>query len=105
MPSTVTVGDRIKVDVRIGNLNSYALNVRIASENVTRGPITFSLPTGTFTVRARSSITRSITLIAQNITSEPTYVTLAISALANLVKFGDSLTVPVKVLPRGFPRQ
>lgn len=105
VPSTMTVSDKIKIDLKIGNLNPYSLNVRITTDSPTKGPITYTLPAGTFTVRSRTSVTKTITLTAVNITTDTTFVTIGINATANGVKFADSLTMPVKVLPRGFPRQ
>lgn len=107
VPQTMTVSDKIKVDLRIGNLNAFSLNVRVKTEgSVSSGPIAYTLPTGTFTVRAKSSISKSITLTAQNVTTDkPTFVTIAISAVSNGITYEDSLTMQVKILPRGFPRQ
>lgn len=107
VPQTMTVSDKIKVDLRIGNLNAYSLNVRVKTDSVNgAGPISYTLPTGTFTVRAKSSITKTITLNALNVTTEyPTTVTVGVTAVSNGITFEDSLTMQVKVLPRGFPRQ
>ena len=58
VPTTMTVDDKIKVNVRIGNLNSYSLNVRITSQPATDGGISYTIPAGTFTVRPRTSITK-----------------------------------------------
>jgi uncharacterized protein YfaS (alpha-2-macroglobulin family) len=105
-PSTMTVTDKIKVDLRIANLNAFSLNVRIKTDgSPTAGPISYTLPSGTLSVRSKSSVTRTITLTAQNVTATPTFVTIAISAVSNGVTYEDSLSVQVKVLPRGFPRQ
>lgn len=101
----MTVTDKLKIDVRIGNLNPYALSVRLTSPNAANGSVGFALPQGTFQIRPRSTISRSITITGQNITLDPTFVTFVVSAVYNGVKFGDSLSMPVKILPRGFPRQ
>jgi uncharacterized protein YfaS (alpha-2-macroglobulin family) len=58
VPSTMTVSDKIKVNVRIGNLNGYSLNVRFTSAPPSDGGIDYQLPVGTFTLRARTSITK-----------------------------------------------
>lgn len=58
VPTTMTVDDKIKVNLRIGNLNSYALNVRITSIPSSNGGVSYTIPPGTFIVRPRSSITR-----------------------------------------------
>lgn len=33
LPSTMTVGDQIKVDLRMGNLNAFSLSVRITTDS------------------------------------------------------------------------
>jgi len=58
VPSTMTVSDKIKVNVRIGNLNGYSLNVKFTSAPPSDGGIDYQLPVGTFTLRARTSITK-----------------------------------------------
>ena len=107
VPQTMTVSDKIKVDLRIGNLNAFSLNVRVITDGTAvSGPIGYTLPTGTFTVRPKSSVTKSITLTALNVTTDkPTTVTVGISAISNGITYEDSLTMQVKILPRGFPRQ
>ncbi len=65
----MTLDDKIKVDLRIGNLNSFSLNVRITSAPATDGGVSYSIPSGTFSVRARTSISRQITINALKVTS------------------------------------
>lgn len=77
----MTVSDKMKVDLRIGNLNSFILNVRITTNSPSTGPISYSLPSGTFMVWPRSSVTRTIVINALNVTSETTLVSIAISAI------------------------
>jgi len=54
----MTISDKIKVNVRIGNLNGYSLNVRFTSAPPTDGGVDYQVPVGTFTLRARTSITK-----------------------------------------------
>ena len=70
VPSTMTVSDKIKVNVRIGNLNGYSLNVRFTSAPPTDGGVDYQVPVGTFTLRARTSITKQITLAASEVTKD-----------------------------------
>ena len=58
IPSTMTVSDQIKVNVKIGNLNGYSLNVKFTSMPPTAGGVTYQLQAGTFSVRPRTSVTR-----------------------------------------------
>ena len=63
VPSTMTVSDKINVDLRIGNLNAYSLNVRVTTDSPkSDSPIGYTLPSGTFTVRAKSSLVKTITI-------------------------------------------
>jgi hypothetical protein len=68
VPTTMTLDDKIRVDLRIGNLNSFSLNVRITSAPATEGGISYTIPAGTFTVRPRTSISRQITINALKVT-------------------------------------
>lgn len=68
VPTTMTVDDKIKVNLRIGNLNSYSLNVRITSQPATDGGVSYTIPAGTFTIRPRTSISRPILLNANEVT-------------------------------------
>lgn len=56
VPRTMTVSDKIKVNLKIGNLNSHSMNVHLTSTPASIGGIDYELPIGTFTVRPRSSI-------------------------------------------------
>jgi len=105
VPTTMTVNDRIKVSLKVGNLNGYSLNVKFTSIAATTGGINYTIPRGTFTLRSRTVISRDIVLTATNITQDQTYITLGVSAVYNGMTFEDSLTYPIKVLPKGFPRQ
>jgi len=58
----MTVSDKININVKIGNLNAYSLNVKLTSDPATNGGIDYQIPVGTFTVRPKTSITRQITL-------------------------------------------
>jgi hypothetical protein len=69
VPTTMTVDDKIKVDLKIGNLNAFSLNVRITSTPATDGGVSYTIPAGTFTVRPRTSISRQITLNALQVTA------------------------------------
>jgi hypothetical protein len=68
VPTTMTLDDKIRVDLRIGNLNSFSLNVRITSSPATEGGVSYTIPAGTFTVRPRTSISRQITINALKVT-------------------------------------
>ena len=68
VPSTMAVGDQMKVDLRIGNLNSYSLNVRITTKSASAGGVNYTVPAGTFTVRPKTAITKQITVNAFQIT-------------------------------------
>jgi len=105
VPTTMTLGDKIKVDMRIGNLNSFSLNVRITSAPATDGGISYTIPAGTFTVRPRTSVSRSITISALQVTKGQTFIKIGVSARSNGMNFEDALTLPIRVLPKGFPRQ
>ena len=41
VPQTMTVSDKLKVNVRIGNLNAYSLNVRFTSSPASNGGIDY----------------------------------------------------------------
>ena len=104
VPTTMTLDDKIKVDLRIGNLNSYSLNVRITSTPATDGGISYTIPAGTFSVRPRTSISKQITLTANQVTTGQTFIKVGVSARSNGINFDDALTLPIRVLPKGFPR-
>jgi uncharacterized protein YfaS (alpha-2-macroglobulin family) len=106
VPGTMTVSDKINIDLHVGNLNAFPLSVKITTDSgLATSPIGFTVPAGTFTVKAKSSLTKTITLAALNITSLPTFVKIGITSVYNGVTYADSLSVQVKVLPKGFPRQ
>jgi uncharacterized protein YfaS (alpha-2-macroglobulin family) len=68
VPSTMTVSDKIKVNVKVGNLNAYSLNVKFTSLPSSAGGIGYTLPTGTFTLRSRTAINKQVILTASQIT-------------------------------------
>lgn len=105
VPTTMTVDDKIKVNLKIGNLNSYSLNVRITSQPATDGGVSYTIPAGTFTVRPRTSITKQIVINANSVTKGQTFIKVGVSARYNALSFEDALTLPIRVLPKGFPRQ
>jgi uncharacterized protein YfaS (alpha-2-macroglobulin family) len=54
LPSTMTASDKMKVNLQIGNLNPFSLNVKFVTDSSTnKGPIQYTFPLGTFTVRSR----------------------------------------------------
>ena len=103
----MTVSDQININLNIGNLNSFALSVKVNTGSmVTAGaPVGLVLPTASFSVKAKSTLTKTITLKAYNITQGPVFVTIGISASSNNITYTDSLTAQITVLPKGFPRQ
>jgi len=44
-------------------------------------------------------------MTALSVTTDITYVTIAVTGSYNGIQFADSLTMPVKILPKGFPKQ
>jgi hypothetical protein len=83
----MTVSDKIKISVKIGNLNSYSLNVKLTSSPPSDGGINYTIPTGTFTVRSRTAIIREIILSASQITEDQTFITIGVSAVYNGITF------------------
>jgi len=57
----MTVSDKMNVNVNIGNLNPFTLNIAISSPSSANNTLlAYSIPSGTFTVRSRTSITKTI---------------------------------------------
>ena len=105
MPQTMTVGDQMNVDLHIGNLYSKPLVVTIAANLSDGAPVKIALTGSAPTVRTRTMSTQTITLTALNITNGTTMVTIGVIGTTNGVSFSDSYSLPLRILPKGFPRQ
>jgi len=63
LPTAFTIGDTIKINVTVVNVNSYKVTstlTTIASDPA----LTYTLPTATFTVNQKSSISKMVSITA-----------------------------------------
>ena len=101
-PITMALGDILRVDVKVTNLNTNGLTLKLLKESNDTGFSCFIIKP-IFEIKAKSSVVQPVLLVASKVT-EQSFLRIGVSGTYNGMELSDTLELPIKIVPTGFAR-